>query len=420
MHKLSTRFSRFLSGFLLLLISTITNSEELICEVGVYVNSHSEFVTITRGKDGYMYQDVAGNIGTIESHPSPFQCSENTLVWQMATWTKKPVKVINTIFKSENATLAGQLILVSGKQPKAPLVVYAHGSERDGWIESAMEPYQLVARNVSVFVYDKRGTGRSSGSYNQNFPTLSKDLIAAGKEAKRLAQGEFSRFGLIGLSQGGWVAPMASKELNADFLAVGYGLIANFAEEDVDQVMLELDAMEAGADIKSAAKQITEVTERLVRSNYQDGIEELILLRNEYGLEPWFKKIKGSYTGILLATDPRVLKSEGIPFLDNLQVDWSVDPIENVRNVTAEQYWALAEQDREAPIAKTLGRLMSLKQKGTNIKVIVFPNSDHGMRVVGENKVTEGYFDSQADFAKGVLGKDYGLGWEPQSNVLKE
>ena len=43
---------------------------------------------------------------------------------------------------------------------------------------------QLPAEGIGVFVYDKRGTGKSGGVYTQNYLLLADDAIAAMNEAK--------------------------------------------------------------------------------------------------------------------------------------------------------------------------------------------------------------------------------------------
>ncbi len=52
-----------------------------------------------------------------------------------------------------------------------------HGSENPAI--GNVYPYMLVAQGVSVFVYDKRGTGASEGDYTQNFELLADDAAAA-------------------------------------------------------------------------------------------------------------------------------------------------------------------------------------------------------------------------------------------------
>src|SRR3546814_20786511 len=76
-----------------------------------------------------------------------------------------------------------------------PIAVEVHGSERDSAIDYNYMQYLLPAQGVGVFVYDKRGTGRSTGSYTQDFHLLAGDARAALVEALRLARSEERRGG---------------------------------------------------------------------------------------------------------------------------------------------------------------------------------------------------------------------------------
>src|SRR3990170_3000444 len=49
-----------------------------------------------------------------------------------------------------------------GDASERPLVVMVHGSERTSSLNSPYA-YSLAAQGISVFVYDKRGTGASEG-----------------------------------------------------------------------------------------------------------------------------------------------------------------------------------------------------------------------------------------------------------------
>ena len=50
------------------------------------------------------------------------------------------------------------------------------------------------------------------------------------------------------------------------------------------------------------------------------------------------------------------------------------------RGVEVPQLWALAENDREAPVSKTLDRLQALRSDGKDISIFMFPETDHRMR----------------------------------------
>ncbi|MEL6426568.1 MAG: alpha/beta fold hydrolase, partial [Pseudomonadota bacterium] len=294
--------------------------------------------------------------------------------------------------------------------------VYAHGSERSGWIDHVPDPYQMVARGISVFVFDKRGTGQSGGRYSQNIPRLASDLVFASGEARRLAGERFGRFGFIGLSQGGWVAPYAAAAAGAEFVAVGYGLVASILEEDAAEIDLALREAGYGSDVIRQARRITDATARIATTGSEEAVRALEPLRAEFAEQPWIAHVEGDFTGLLFnATTEEILTSLG-PYFESLDVDWSVDPVAVVAEVTVPQLWVLAGADREAPIDLTLDRLRTLQEEREDMTVAVFPEADHGMWEfeTGEGdarnytRIASGYYDLVADWILGDLSGPYG------------
>ena len=110
------------------------------------------------------------------------------------------------------------------------------------------------------------------------------------------------------------------------------------------------------------------------------------------------------------------LRENGVPFFDRLDVDWSLNPMEVLGGVSVPQLWVLAAEDREAPIALTLERLGILRERGSDIAVYLFPDTDHGMWEFDQaadgsrdfTRVTPGFYDLMADWAKGDLEGKYG------------
>jgi hypothetical protein len=94
--------------------------------------------------------------------------------------------VRNTTFMSDGVKLVGRLVLPKGSG-KIPVVVLVHGAEHDSALDTYALQRLLPARGIGAFVFDKRGTGVSGGTYTQDFNVLAGDAIAAMKEAKRLA-----------------------------------------------------------------------------------------------------------------------------------------------------------------------------------------------------------------------------------------
>lgn len=393
----------------------LENIAQSPCEVGIF-GSEASFVALTRSGDQFPYSFSDGRVGDV-GDPIVRGCEPGSLALANGTALARiPIKVQPTHFASNDAILAGQLIEPFDAGPHTPLVVHAHGSEESGWIEAARDPYQMVGRGISVFVYDKRGTGRSEGAYSQNFPQLADDLVAASREAKRLAGDRFGRFGLVGLSQGGWIAPLAANRADADFVAVGYGLVVDILEEDAAQVELELRRAGYGDDVLAKGRLVTGVTGLIAKSGYTEGLDELDALRERYRDEPWFQQIKGGFSGVILEMTTDELRDNGIPMFDRLNIDWSLVPMEVMRSVAVPQLWVLAGEDREAPVATTLARLKTLLAEGKSIAIYVFPDTDHGMwefedRPDGSRqmlRITPGFYDLMADWAKGEREAVYG------------
>jgi dienelactone hydrolase len=387
------------------------------CETGIFRQDQTAFVALTKTDGGFSYTFSDGVVGNPQGAGASVECGAGAvLVGGKDRWPKVAIAESDTRFASGGVMLAGRLMEPPGAGKNTPLVVYAQGSESSGWIDRARDPYQMVGRGVSVFVYDKRGTGLSQGEYTQNFPRLADDLVAASREARRLAQGRFGRFGLMGMSQGGWIAPLAAMRAKAEFLGIGYGLAVDIAEQDAAQVNRELRSLGYGDDVLAKATQATDITATIAKTGRSEGLDALAAFQHQYGKEPWFSHIKGGFTGILLGMSAKDLRNQGLPQFDKLDIDWSLDPVAVLSKVDAPQLWAFAEADRQAPSALTVERLAHLRQRGQAISMYVFPGADHGMwngdqAADGSRKhdrIAPGFYDLMADWAKGEVGEKYG------------
>lgn len=390
------------------------------CETGVFRKDGSNFVAINRNGKGYGYSFSDGTVGNANDTSNAgavIECGAGVVrVRGQESWGKVAVSETNTLFASDGVMLAGRLMAPPGADRRTPLVVFAHGSEESGWIDHVRDPYQMVGRGIAVFVYDKRGTGLSKGVYTQNLPQLSNDLVAASQEAKRLAQGRYGRFGLFGLSQGGWVAPLAALRAKAEFVGIGYGLAVDIAEQDAAQVSLDLRERGFGEDVVAKGRLLSDITARLVKSGYRDGLDDLAAAQAQFGKEPWFSRIKGGYTGVLLGMSVDQLRDQGIPQLDKLGVDWSLKPMQTLGEIDVPQLWAFGAEDRAAPIALTLERLSALRKQGKDISIYIFPDTEHGMWNYTQaadlsrkrTRIAPGFYDLLADWARGGVEGNYG------------
>jgi uncharacterized protein len=319
-----------------------------------------------------------------------------------------------TKFQGAGVTLAGRLVMPKGSS-RVPIVVLIHGSEHD----SARDFYALQrlfpAEGIGAFVYDKRGTGASTGRYTQDYLLLADDAIAAVHEAKRLAGSRAGRIGYQAGSQGGWVAPLAAKIEPVDFVIVGFGLAVSPLDEDREAIALDITRHGYGADVMAKAMEVADATAAILLSDFRESYDQLEAVRRKYENEPWFKYVHGDITFALLEMSQAQLRERGPELLPHVPMQY--DPMPVLRNLDVPQLWILAADDTDAPSAETEHRLRALAAEGKPIATAVFPHTDHGIyeyetKADGTRMSTrnpDGYFAIMLDFIRtGRVGESYG------------
>jgi uncharacterized protein len=395
------------------------------CRAGIYRAGDAAFVVLgaspTGSATGQRYLFLDGRRGTTSDAGSPVTCAGDVATVTVSAgdvrqWPRGVTNETDATFDSAATPLAGQLIEPPGPaDPRRPLVVMVHGSEKTAAIGSVYA-YMLAAQGVSVFVYDKRGTGRSGGDYTQNFELLADDAAAAIRQARTMAAGRFGRAGFFGGSQGGWVAPLAATRAPADFVAIGFGLVVSPIEEDRAQLLDEARRMHLDANAVAQIERLSQATATLVRSHFTQGYEALEALRNAVGRAPWAATIAGEYSGDMLRMTDADLRRIGRARFDNLELIWDYDAEAALRQLHVPLLWVLAEQDREAPIGETRAVLSRLIAAGRPIAAYVFPATDHGMFEYREapdgnrtvTRITDGYLKLLADWIKERVHGPYG------------
>ncbi|MEN0037921.1 MAG: alpha/beta hydrolase [Cellvibrio sp.] len=402
--------------FLAILFATsLPTSANADCAPGVYKDDKHHVAVITDTIDspstGFKYLLLDGRFGTTLSTSKPFECGNNFISLKdekniTSQLVPTPLNRTKTTFTSAGTELTGELIEPAGG-PKAsrPLVVMVHGSEQSPAIGNS-RALLLAGLGISVFVYDKRGTGQSDGIYTQNFELLADDAAAAMSHARSLAVGRFDRAGFWGSSQGGWVAPLSATRSPADFIVVGFGLVASPIEEDLDQMILEARQQKLSAEDINQIRYLSKVTAEVLRTQFTDGLKELEALRQTLKNKPWINTINGEYSGAMLRMSDAELTRIGRALFDNLELIWDYDSSSVMEKIKVPVLWIAAENDREAPSERTLQQLATLKKRNPKLQVYIFPNTDHGMYEYTEmsdgsrhiTRVTDGYFRLVAEW----------------------
>lgn len=146
-------------------------------------------------------------------------------------------------FANGAVELAGTLIRpnVAGKHP-AVILVHGSGPESRDYVL----PFArfLVRRGMAILAYDKRGVGGSTGDWNTaSFDDLAGDVVAAFSYLKTRRDIDAGQIGLLGVSQAGWIMPLAAvRATDMAFLISVSGAGVPAAETTIDQAENEMRA----------------------------------------------------------------------------------------------------------------------------------------------------------------------------------
>ncbi|PSD24785.1 alpha/beta hydrolase [Stenotrophomonas maltophilia] len=396
-----------------------------LCTVSAYGDGQGNIVVLgvpaAAPATGQRYLMLDGRRGATGDANAPVSCSGDVVsvsspAGATQRWQRLSTRDTDATFTSAGTKLVGQLIEPAGPaDPKRPLVVLVHGSERTMAV-AAIYQRMLVAQGISVFAYQKRGTGDSEGEYTQNFELLADDAAAALAKARELAKGRFGRAGYFGGSQGGWIAPLAATRSQADFVAIGFGLVVSPIEEDREQLFDEAHRLQLDPAAMKQVGQLSDATAQLMRAHFSEGFEALAKVRAQVGAAPWAKTISGEFSGDMLRMSDADLRRIGRARFDNLELIWDYDAEAALQRLKVPLLWVLAEQDRAAPIAATRTILGRLRGSGQPIETYLFPDTDHGMvefRTDAEGnrvstRITDGYLRLLADWIKQDVHGQYG------------
>lgn len=389
------------------------------CHPATYAAPDGDFVVLAPSPavaaPALRYQFRDGRRGATSDPAAPLRCGAASIDVQGQAWKPIAFRETPATFDSVGSRLNGMLIEPPGDDPQRPLVVMVHGSERSSPI-GGLYGYAMAAQGISVFVYDKRGTGASEGEYTQNFELLASDAAAALDKARSMLPGRTGRAGFFGGSQGGWVAPRAATLTPADFVAVGFGLVASPIEEDREQMVSEVRAAGLGKEAEALVGRLSEATAALLLSKFTEGYDALDAVRREMAGLPWTARIEGEHSGAIARMSNDELRRVGRARFDNLELIWDYDAVAALRKLDAPLLWVLAGEDREAPIETTRGALLGLASEGKTVDVYLFPDTDHGMfeyttAADGSRRatrITDGYLKLLGDWIKGRTGGTYG------------
>ncbi|PZR58906.1 MAG: hypothetical protein DLM50_02395 [Candidatus Meridianibacter frigidus] len=153
-----------------------------------------------------------------------------------------PYNVEDVAFANGGATLKGTLCVPSSRG-RHPAVVLLHGSGPESrWGTNRFIADRLARRRITALIYDKRGSGASTGNWRTvGYEALADDAIAGMTVLAKRTGIDANEIGLWGHSQGGFIAPLIAKRSgHVAFIVAADSNASTNREQDLLRVTNEI------------------------------------------------------------------------------------------------------------------------------------------------------------------------------------
>jgi pimeloyl-ACP methyl ester carboxylesterase len=267
-------------------------------------------------------------------------------------------------FANGPVRLAGSLIspVAPGRHPA---IVLVHGSgpeDRDYVLPFA---HFLVRRGIALLAYEKRGVGGSTGDWNTaTFEDLAADVVAAFEFLKTRPDIDARRIGLLGISQAGWIMPLAAvREPGIAFLISVSGAGVSPAETTIDEARNEMASAGTPPQVIAQVTALMQLQYRYAKTG--EGWDEYRAAR-----DPLAARMGPSKTFPATADDPQ---------WDTLRRWYFYDPAPVLRRLRTPTLALFGELDDNIVAGKNLAAWDSaLKAAGNPYYALrVLPKADH-------------------------------------------
>jgi dipeptidyl aminopeptidase/acylaminoacyl peptidase len=280
-------------------------------------------------------------------------------------------------FASGALILAGTLILPGGPPPY-PAVFLFHGSGPHARDLSTARWF--AEQGFAALAYDKRGVGESTGDFRAGpFMDLCADGLAAVEYLKSRKEIDRLHIGVWGLSQGGWLGPLAaSRSTDISFVIAmsgpgvspGEQMFVYYANELRDQGMPEADVREADALRRHVWGYL------FTGTGYEKANREL----RQAAAKQWFAAVNSQQDRLFAPLqEPYDLDKPGSAIL-RFRREMTYDPVPALRALRVPALFLFGAGDRLIPVEKSVSVIREVQsQTHADFTIHVFDGDDHGM-----------------------------------------
>lgn len=265
------------------------------------------------------------------------------------------------------------LVLIGGSGPS--------DRHNGGLFDALREHFNRVG--VADLAYDKRGVGASTGHWETaTVDDLAADAAAAVEILRGHARVAAGRIGVLGHSEGGWVAlRLAAQHGTGIHLVLNSCPAVTFLESEVFALMSGgLSSAEAAA----AGSLLQRLTGSAEAGNGLAAGRQIIA---SVAHEPWYPKLQAA--GFVLDETA----------LAQLRGWGSYDPMNDLSRITAPTLAILGSADPLIPAAQSVERYdASALLTGRRHRSVVFPDAGHRLQTPATGGFAPGYLNRLSDW----------------------
>jgi uncharacterized protein len=283
-----------------------------------------------------------------------------------------------------DVNLAGTLVLPSGSK-RHPAVVLFHGSGPQA--RDLFTARWFAKQGVAALAYDKRGVGESTGDFRVvPFMDLCGDGLAAIAYLKSRHDVDPAQIGVWGLSQGGWLGPLAaSRSSDVAFVIAVSGPAVSPGEQMIFYYANELRA----GGVPERDVQDASILRRNVWNYLStgDGYDDVKQQMNRARTKSWYAKVKAQQDDLFAPLQsPDEIHSTDDRYKRWFKEEMIYDPVPALKALHVPALFLFGDEDRLVNVNETVAVLNRVlpESHDRDYTIRVFPGVAHDMHLTSD------------------------------------